>query len=138
MLKEGFSRQELIARLTSLFGIVALMLAAIGVYGITAYGVGRRTAEIGIRMALGADWKSVIILVLRSALALIGIGLALGIPLTLALGRYLDSELYGIGRYDPGVLSLAVGVLAITALAAAFIPARRAASIAPMTALRTE
>jgi predicted permease len=138
MLKEDFSRQGLIARLTSLFGMVALILAAIGVYGITAYGVGRRMAEIGIRMALGADWKSVIILVLRSALALIGIGLALGIPLALALGRYLDSELYGIGRYDPVVLSLAVGVLAITAVAAAFIPARRAASIAPMTALRIE
>jgi len=138
MLKEDFSRQELIARLTSLFGIVALILAAIGVYGITAYGVGRRTAEIGIRMALGADWKSVIVLVLRAALVLIGIRLALGIPLTIALGRYLESELYGIGRNDPVVLSLAVGVLAITALAAAFIPARRAASIAPMTALRTE
>jgi len=138
MLHEDFSRQELTARLTSLFGIVALILAAIGVYGITAYGAERRTAEIGIRMALGADRRSVMLLVLRAALALIAMGLALGIPLTLALGRYLESELYGIGRNDPVVLSVAIGVLAFTAVAAAFIPARRAAAIAPMTALRSE
>ena len=138
MVKEDFSQQELIARLTSLFGLLALILACIGLYGATAYAVGRRTAEIGIRMALGADHWSVLVLVLRAALLLIAVGLALGLPLTFGIGRILSSQLYGIGAYDPLVLSASMGVLALCAFAAAFIPARRAASIAPMDALRTE
>jgi len=138
MVNEDFSQQELIARLTSLFGLLALILACIGLYGTTAYAVGRRTAEIGIRMALGADHRSVLALVLRAALLLIAIGLALGLPLTFAIGRILGSQLYGVGAYDPFVLSASMGVLALCAFAAAFIPARRAASIAPMEALRTD
>jgi predicted permease len=138
MVNENFSRQELIARLTSLFGLLALVLASIGVYGVTAYAVGRRTAEIGIRMAVGADRSSVLALVLRAALALIAAGLALGLVVTFAMSRFLGNQLYRIATSDPVVLTESIGVLVLSAIAAAYIPARRAASIAPMDALRTE
>jgi ABC-type antimicrobial peptide transport system permease subunit len=131
MVNENFSRQELIARLTSLFGIVALILASIGMYGITAYSAGRRTAEIGVRMALGADRISVIKLVVRAALRLIAIGLALGMPLTFAMGRLLHNQLYGIGRFDPPVLTVATSVLVLAVFAAAFIPAQRGRRLRP-------
>lgn len=138
MVKQNFSQQELITRLTLLFGLLALILAAIGVYGVTAYAVGRRTAEIGIRMALGADRNSVLALVLRSALALLSAGLGLGVLLTLIMSRFLGNQLYGVPMSDPVVHVVSICVLAVSASAAAFIPARRAASMAPMDALRTE
>jgi predicted permease len=134
----NFSQQRLIARLTSLFGILALVLASIGLYGVTAYNAGSRTNEIGIRMALGADRRSVVALILKGALVLIAFGLLLGIPLALAAGRFLASQLYGIGQYDPVIVSVAIVALALSALIAALVPAFRASSISPVQALRAE
>jgi predicted permease len=134
----NFSQQRLIAQLTSLFGILALVLASIGLYGVTAYTVGSRTNEIGVRMALGADRARVVALVLRGAVVLIASGLLLGVPLTLAMGRFLGSQLFGINQSDPVIISAAILVLALSALIAALIPAFKASSISPMQALRAE
>jgi predicted permease len=133
-----FSQPRLIARLTSLFGILALVLASIGVYGITAYNVGSRTNEIGVRVALGADRRNVVALILRGSFFLIALGLLLGVPLALDAGGFLGSQLYGVNRYDPLVLSAASFTLGLSALVAALIPAYRGSSISPMQALRAE
>ena len=133
-----FAQQNMIASLTSLFGALALVLAAVGLYGVTAYGVEQRTSEIGVRMALGANRTSVLALVLRGAFGQIGIGLALGIPAAIGAGRLISSQLFGVTPWDPLMLSVATLLLLITALIAAVIPARRAASADPMHALRTE
>jgi predicted permease len=135
---DNFVEERLIARLSSLFGILALILASIGLYGVTSYFVARRTAEIGIRMALGATRANVVALVLRGALWQILIGLALGIPTALFAGHLMASQLYGVGGYDPLALVGATLVLGLCATAAGFIPARRAAAVEPMQALRTE
>jgi predicted permease len=134
----NFNQDALIARLTELFALLALVLACVGLYGVTSYSVARRTSEIGIRMALGANRGSVLSLVLRGALLQLGIGLAIGIPLALASGRLMASLLYSVKSYDPLILTLAALVLAACALFAGFVPAQRAASIDPMRALRTE
>jgi len=133
-----FRQQRLIAQLTSLFGALALILASIGVYGVVAYNVGSRTNEIGVRMALGADRSDVFALILRGALALVSFGLLLGIPLALAAGRFLGSQLYGINQYDPMIIASAIVVLGTSALGAALIPAFRASSISPLRALRAD
>ena len=130
--------ERLIARLTSLFGILALILASVGLYGVMSYFVARRTSEIGVRMALGSSRSGVLVLVLRSALLQILIGLGVGIPAALLAGHLMASQLWGVGSYDPRALAGATLVLALCATAAGFIPARRAASIEPMRALRTE
>ena len=135
---QNFNQDRLIARLTELFGFLALILACVGLYGVTAYSVARRTSEIGIRMALGANRGNVLGLVLRGALLQLGLGLAVGIPAALAGGRLLSSQLYAVKSYDPLILALAAVVLGACALFAGFVPARRAASIDPMRALRTE
>ncbi len=134
----NFNQERLIARLTELFGALALILACVGLYGVTAYGVARRTNEIGIRMALGADRRNVLGLVLRAALAQLGLGLAIGIPATLAGGNLLASQLYGVKSYDPVILGVAAVVLAGCAIVAAYFPARRATRVDPMVALRYE
>jgi len=133
-----FTQQRLIARLTSLFGLLSLVLASIGLYGVTAYNVGRRTNEIGVRMALGASRGAVIRLVLRGAFLLIASGLILGIPLSLATSRVLTSQLYGLNPYNPILLATAILVLGLFALIATLVPALRASSISPSQALRTE
>jgi ABC-type antimicrobial peptide transport system permease subunit len=135
---DNFNSERLIARLTGLFGLLALVLASVGLYGITAYSVARRTGEIGVRMALGANRTNVVIMVLRTALLLVGGGLALGIPIALLGGRLMRSQLYGVHAYDPLTLFIAVVALGASAAFAGFIPARRAASIEPMKALRIE
>src|SRR6266568_1835126 len=137
-LDRNFNQDRLIARLTDLFGSLALVLASVGLYGVTSYSVARRTSEIGIRMDLGADPAKVVGLILGGALIQLALGLALGVPAALAGGRLLSSQLYGVKSYDPAILSLAALVLAASALVAGFVPARRAASIDPMQALRTE
>jgi predicted permease len=134
----NFNQERLISRLTSLFGLLALVLASVGLYGITAYSVARRTSEIGLRMALGANRNNVLALVLRAASWQVGLGLALGIPIALVGGRLMSSQLYGVRIYDPLTICAAVLVLSTFAAIAGFIPARRAASIEPMNALRTE
>jgi predicted permease len=133
-----FNQQRLIARLTSFFGILSLVLASIGLYGVTAYNAGRRSNEIGVRMALGADRGDVVALVLRGAFALTGFGLLLGLPLAAAAGRFLGNQLYGMNPYDPAVISVAVAALGLSALSASLIPALRASSISPLEALRVE
>jgi ABC-type antimicrobial peptide transport system permease subunit len=134
----NFDQERLIAQLTSLFGVLALILASVGLYGVTSYLVARRTSEIGIRMALGATRGSVVAMVLRGVLAQIGLGLLLGIPSALLAGHLMASLLYKVKEYDPLATVAATVVLASCAIAAGFIPARRAASIEPMTALRIE
>jgi ABC-type antimicrobial peptide transport system permease subunit len=130
--------QLLIAQLTSMYGILALVLACVGLYGVAAYTVARRTSEIGLRMALGAGGKEVLVMVLRGAMASVLLGLAIGLPVVFLGGYLIASQLYGVRSYDPLILSIAVGALAISAVLAAVIPAGRAASIDPMRALRTE
>ncbi len=134
----NFNGERLISRLTALFGLLALVLASVGLYGITAYSVARRTSEIGLRMALGANRRDVVALVLRAASWQVGLGLVIGIPVALLGGRLMSSQLYGVSTYDPFTIAAAVTVLAAFAAIAGFIPARRAASIEPMNALRTE
>jgi macrolide transport system ATP-binding/permease protein len=134
----NFNEDRLIARLTSLFGLLALIIASVGLYGVMSYFVARRTGEIGIRMALGATRSSVISMVFRSALFEVLFGLLLGIPAALLAGHLMASELYGVGAYDPLSLAGATLVLALCAGVAVFVPARRAASIEPMRALRIE
>jgi ABC-type antimicrobial peptide transport system permease subunit len=133
-----FTQQRLIARLTSFFGVLSLALASIGLYGVTAYDAGRRTGEIGVRMALGASRGDVVRLVLRGAFALILIGLGLGLPLTFAAARLLRTQLYGIGPYNLGGAAASVAVLGLAALVASVVPALRASGISPAGALRAE
>jgi predicted permease len=133
-----FNQQRLIARLTSFFGILSLVLASIGLYGVTAYNAGLRTNEIGVRMVLGASRQNVVALVLRGAFALIIVGLLLGLPLSAIAGRFLGSQLYGLNPYDPAVSIAAVVMLGLCALVAALIPALRASWLSPIDALRVE
>ena len=134
----SFDQQRAVAGLAGLFGIVALVLAAIGLYGVTAYSVAQRTNEIGIRMALGADRGNVVGLVLHGAFRRVIVGLALGLPLAVGAGYLLSAQLYGVRFWDPLALSIGALSLAVCALFAAIIPARRAASISPIRALRTD
>jgi predicted permease len=135
---DNFNQERLIARLTILFGALALILASVGLYGITSYAVARRTGEIGLRMALGADRGNVVRMVLRGAFVQVGLGLAIGIPIALLGGRLMADQLFGVRPYDPLSIAIAVCVLSAAAALAGFIPARRAASIEPMEALRLE
>jgi len=135
---DNFDQERLIARLTMLFGLLALTLASVGVYGITAYSVARRTGEIGVRMAMGANRHDVVRLVLTNALGRVALGLAIGVVVALVGGHYMADQLYNVKPYDPLSLLIAVIVLSIAAAIAGFIPARRAASIEPMQALRIE
>ena len=134
----NFNQERLIARLAELFGALALILACVGLYGVTAYMVARRTNEIGIRMALGADRGKVLRMVLRGALAQVALGVAIGIPVALAGGRLLSSTLFGVKAHDPVIFTLAALVLGCCALGAGFVPARRASSLDPIAALREE
>jgi macrolide transport system ATP-binding/permease protein len=135
---DRFIEERLIARLTSLFGVLALLLAAIGLYGVTAYTVARRTPEIGIRMALGAARSRVIGTVMRGAMLQAVAGLAIGIPVAIFCVRFVKSQLFEITSVNVPVMAIAIGVLALAAAIAGIIPARRAASIDPVRALRIE
>jgi len=134
----SFDEERAVAGLAGLFGIVALLLAAVGLYGVTAYTVAQRTNEIGIRMALGAGRVKVVRLILRGAFARVLFGLAIGLPLAVAAGKLIASQLYGVSSWNPFALAVAAVALALCSLFAAIIPAARAASISPMTALRME
>jgi predicted permease len=133
-----FTEQRLIARLTMLFGALALLLATIGLYGVTAYSVERRTPEIGIRMALGAERKGVVAMMMRGTLIQTALGLAIGIPVALLCVRFVKTLLYEITSADTQVIAGAILTLAVAACVAGIIPARRAASIDPAKALRAE
>jgi predicted permease len=134
----NFNQDRLLARLTSSFGVLALMLASVGLYGVMSYFVVRRTSEIGIRMALGAARSGVVAMVLRGALWQLLIGLAIGIPAALIASHFMASLLYEVRTYDPLAFLGAILLLVVCATVAGFIPARRAASIDPMQALRTD
>jgi predicted permease len=138
ILAGDFQQENMIATLTMLFGVLGLMLAAVGLYGVMAYTVEQRTGEIGVRMALGADRGSVVRMVLRGAFSQIVIGIALGIPLAIAAGRLMSQQLYGVAPGDPRALTIAALTLCVAALVASWIPAARAASVEPMVALRAE
>lgn len=137
-LAENFSQERLIARLTTLFGVLALLLTAIGLYGVTSYQTTQRTREIGLRMAFGAGRNHVVGLVMRGVFVQLALGLALGIPIALVGAHTITSQLYAIKPYDPWSLLASMIVLCVAAATAGFFPARRAASIDPMQALRNQ
>ena len=128
----NFDQQRAVARMTGLFSLLALVLAAVGLYGVTAYSVERRTSEIGVRMALGADRKNVVLLILRGAFTQILLGLAIGIPISIGCSRLMSAQLYQVNGWDPMVLGGSILALGICAFLASVIPARRAASINPV------
>jgi ABC-type antimicrobial peptide transport system permease subunit len=134
----NFSQQAMISKLTSMFGLLALVLASVGLYGITAYSVERRAREIGIRMALGAGRMSVLKLVLRGALVQMAIAMAIGIPAAIAASYAMAAQLFGVKPYDARVLLIAMASLVLAAFLAAVVPARRAATLDPICALRVE
>jgi predicted permease len=134
----SFDQRRAVASLAGLFGGVALLLAAVGLYGVTAFSVAQRTNEIGIRMALGANRAKVVRMVLQGASIRVLLGLAFGVPLAIGAGRLISAQLYGVASWDPLALAVAASTLAACAFFAAIIPARRAASVSPMDALRTE
>jgi predicted permease len=138
VLSADFQREQMIATLTTLFGVLGLVLAAVGLYGVLAYMVERRTGEIGVRMALGADRGRVVGMVLGSAFAQVGVGLALGLPSAIGAGRLMATQLFNVNPWDPAMLTVATLFLGLAALVASMIPAWRAAGVEPMAALRSE
>jgi ABC-type antimicrobial peptide transport system permease subunit len=137
-IKETHFLDRLFAWLSIAFGVLATLLASVGLYGVTAYAVARRTQEIGIRIALGASRANVLRLILREVVSLVGAGVVVGVLAALALGRLVESQLFGIKANDPLVMLLAVGVIVSVTALAAYVPARRATGIDPMNALRYE
>lgn len=136
--EDSFSQQRLMGRMSVFFALLASLLVATGLYGTTAYRVSRRTAEIGVRMALGAQRRNVLWMVLRECLAVTAVGVVIGLPLAIAASRVLQSTLYGLHSDDPLSFACALVGMAAVTLAASLIPARRAASVDPMQALRME
>jgi predicted permease len=136
--EQTISNELMFARLAEFFGILAVLLVATGLYGTLAFRVNRRTAEIGVRMALGARRGHVLWLILRGNLLLTAIGILMGLPLAVLAARALSSSLYGVGPFDPWIYLSAVSGLTLVAIASSALPARRAASVDPVQALRTE
>jgi predicted permease len=134
----NFDQQRTVAKLAGLFSALALILAAVGLYGVAAYSVARRTNEIGVRMALGANRMRVVQMVLRGALMQMAIGLLIGVPIAIGCAKLLSAQLFQVGAWDPNPLIFAVILLVVCAMVAAIIPARRAATLEPMQALRIE
>ncbi len=133
-----FTHERMLSTLMLLFGGLALLLATLGLYGVTAYSVARRTSEIGIRMALGANRNFVVGMILRSAILQTLFGLAIGIPVAFYGATLVRSQLYGLTTVSSSALSIAVSILSAAAFVAGMIPALRAASVDPVRALRTE
>ena len=133
-----FQQEQMIATLTTLFGVLGLILAAVGLYGVMAYTVQQRTGEIGVRMAMGADRMHVLKMILQGAFSQIGIAMAIGIPAAIGAGKLMSDQLFGVSPWNPMMLAVAVLTLAMAALLASLVPARRAAGVEPMLALRNE
>jgi predicted permease len=138
VVKADFQQQRLVSTLTTLFGMLALLLAAVGLFGVLAYIVERRTGEIGVRMALGADRGRVVGMVLAGAFLQVSVGLGIGIPAAIAAGKLMTLQLFGVQPWDPVMLTTASLLLGVGSLVASMIPAWRAACVEPMAALRTE
>jgi hypothetical protein len=138
IMRQSVREERLLARLSTAFGALALLLAAFGLYGVLTYAVTRRTGEIGLRVALGAQRGTVVRMVLRDAMVLVVLGVIAGAPLSIAGGRLLANQLHGIGAIDPLSMSIALVALTVSAVAAATIPALRASRVTPLTALRQE
>ena len=132
------ANEELISRLSGVFSALALLLAAIGLYGVISYGVVRRTNEIGVRIALGAPSGNVLWMVLRESLILLAIGLAVGLPLALGGLRFMQSQLFELSAFDPLTMVGSVLIIATVTVVAAWLPARRATQVDPMVALRCD
>ena len=138
VISESVARQDFNMLLLSIFAGIALLLASIGIYGLMSYGVARRTSEFGVRMALGAQRRNVLWLVLKETLWLVVIGLGVGLALAPVVSRLATSLLFGLNSYDPLTISLAMMAMLSVALLAGYIPARRATRVDPMVALRYE
>jgi ABC-type antimicrobial peptide transport system permease subunit len=134
----SLNQERLVAYLTSAFGILSLALASVGLYGVMSYAVARRTAELGIRMALGAHPSQVLWMVLRESLVLVGLGVAFGLPLVFAASRFLKEMLFGLAPGDSATVASATLVLVAVAAVASYLPALRASRIEPTVALRYE
>ena len=138
VVRGDFQQEGMIATLTTLFGVLGLVLSAVGLYGVMAYMVEQRTGEIGVRMALGADRGRVLRMVLTSAFSQVAIGLAIGIPAAIGAGKLMTQQSFSVRPWDPVMLALATLALGLAALLAAALPAWRAAGVEPMVALRNE
>ena len=138
LIDQSLILEKLLAKLSSFFGVLALLLAAFGLYGVMAYAVVRRTKEIGIRMALGAQPNSLRWMVMRETLRLVLVGVLIGVPAALAATRLISSLLYGLTPNDPITLSVAILVMLVSAIVASFLPARTASQVDPLVALKYE
>jgi predicted lysophospholipase L1 biosynthesis ABC-type transport system permease subunit len=136
LIQDSLTQDYLVAKAVSFFGAIALILSSLGLYGIMAYATARRTAEFGLRMALGAEPRAVIRMVLSEAMALAGSGIVIGLPVAVAASQLIRGRLFHIGVFDPPSIGIAVIVLAISAAIAAYLPALRASSVAPLAAIR--
>ena len=134
----SISAKSLIARLSTFFGIVAVFLACIGIYGLLSYSVARRTSEFGVRLALGARSHMLLWMILRESILLLALGLAIGVPIALSSTRILKSQLYELSPLDPMAIFIAIAAVSSMTLAAAWLPAKRATKINPVQALRAE
>jgi ABC-type antimicrobial peptide transport system permease subunit len=130
--------QRLLATLAGVFGVLALLLASIGLYGMMAYSVARRSNEVGIRMALGADRRRIVGAIVRETMTLVGAGVVVGLGAAWAATRLIAGTLFGLSAMDPPTLAFAIAVMIVVALAAGYVPARRAAAVDPIVALRQE
>ena len=137
-LDDVLAQDRLLAALAGVFGLVAVLLACLGLYGLIAYTVARRTSEIGIRLTLGATREQLIGAVVGNSLRLVGAGVVIGLPMSLAATRVISARLFGVGTADPLTIAGAAVVMTVVAVAAAFVPAWRASRIDPMVALRCE
>jgi predicted permease len=136
--EERLAQEKVFAHAYALFGGLALLLASIGLFGLMSYNVARRTSEIGIRMAIGAERSDVLALVMRESMALVAVGVAIGLAIAAAAGRLVESQLYGVAAIDPVSMLLAVATMIAVSAFAGYVPARRASRVDPITALRYE
>jgi ABC-type antimicrobial peptide transport system permease subunit len=137
-LSGALQRETLVAELVSFFGLLALLLACVGLYGVMAHGVVRRTKEIGIRMALGAERRGIVWMVMRETILLVLAGIAIGLPAAMGAARLISTQLFGLGPADPFSLIVSALVLVGVASIAGFLPAMKASKVNPLTALRYE